>query len=68
MSLGDSAQARKSFEAAIDHSTKNHRIEDLVIVRTNLAELFHCIGYFTKASNSSIQPLKNHWTFSFILV
>ena len=49
MSLGDSPQARKCFEASIAHSTEHRRIEDLVVAQTNLAELFHCIGYFKKA-------------------
>ena len=65
MSLGDSAQARKSFEAAIAHSTKNHRIEDLVIARTNLAELFHCIGYFTKALQLLNSTIKESLDFQF---
>ena len=49
MSLGDSPQARKCFEASIAHSIEHRRIEDLVVAQTNLAELFHCIGYFKKA-------------------
>jgi len=65
MSLGDSAQARKSFEAAIAHSTKNHRIEDLVIARTNLSELFHCIGYFTKALQLLNATIKESLDFQF---
>ena len=68
MSLGDSAQARKSFEAAIAHSTKNHRIEDLVIARTNLSELFHCIGYFTKAVQLLNATIKESLDFQFQLV
>lgn len=65
MSLGDSAQARKSFEAAIAHSTKNHRIEDLVIARTNLSELFHCIGYFSKAVQLLNSTIKESLDFQF---
>ena len=66
MSLGDSAQAGKSFEAAIAHSTKNHRIEDLVIARTNLAELIplHWLLY-KKPSNSSIPTIKESLDFQF---
>lgn len=65
MSLGDSAQARKSFEAAINHSTAQHRIEDLVIARTNLSELFHCIGYFTKALQLLNATIKESFDFRF---
>ena len=65
MSLGDSAQARKSFESAIEHSTKQHRIEDLVLARTNLSELFHCIGYFTKAVHLLNATIKESLDFRF---
>ena len=47
------------------HSTKQHRIEDLVIARTNLSELFHCIGYFTKAVNLLNATIKESLNFRF---
>ena len=48
MCFGQTAEARRYFEQAIQVGKKNGLVEHLVNSRTNLAELHHCIGNFRK--------------------
>lgn len=48
MCHGQSAEARKNFEEAVKIGKADGHVESLVNVRTNLAELHHCMGNFKR--------------------